>query len=124
MNSDPSTIYFSSISLDATLEVNATAGDLYNVTGNFTDLIASESASLAQVTLDFQGGGTHDFTWSSHGSIGTVELASGDSLQLNLNGHLFVTNFLLGGGVAQLSALTFTGSARSITMPTRRTIPT
>jgi hypothetical protein len=108
---DPATVNFTSISLDSTSVVSGSAGDVFNITGNFTDDISTAANNnLAPVTLDFQGGGTHTLNWDSTGSIGEIKLASGDDLTLNLTGNLDVETL----AISSTAQLTITGSGSLI----------
>jgi hypothetical protein len=111
LNSDPSSIDFTDIGLDANSVVNGAAGDVYHITGSFDD-DSTVASNLSQVDLVFQGGGVHNFEWSSGSPIGEIDLATGsnDTLDFQLSANLYVDSFVLEGGTAELSEVAFSGT--------------
>jgi len=106
---DPSTVDFANLSIDATSAIEGSAGDVFRITGNFSDNSTNPLSDLSKVTLDFKGGGNHTINWAGIGSIGTLELAAGDLLTLNLSTNLDVETLTLDGGAADLADLDVTG---------------
>jgi hypothetical protein len=84
--SDPSTAIFTSAVVDATGTIEASLGDLYQVTGNFTNASTQSSTwNASGATLEFSGGGSHTLNVSGpvgSYSWGTLIIAAGNTLQI------------------------------------------
>ena len=88
---DPSSVNFTSLSVDATSAIIGSAGDVFTITGDFTDASTNPLSDLSQTSIDFKGNGTHNFNWSSFGSIGGVTMESGgNNLNFSVSGSLTV----------------------------------
>jgi hypothetical protein len=118
--SDPSTQNFNNLKVSKTGYLQGGAGDVFNVGGSLTN--KSTQASLFNITsaqLTFEGDVDHDFTWAGvdlgdgpagytdNFAIGTLEVQAGGSLTLlgeksKPGGGIYVTNFELDGGLAQI----------------------
>ena len=124
---DSSTNIFTDLTVSAAGYLTGGAGDIFLVSGNFTNgstqnLLWSTSAS----ELQFKGGTFHTFAlagldmgptyfgYNSNFSFGTLRLGSGQSLSLS-DGNLvpgaaiYVSTLVLEGGLAQIGSITGNG---------------
>ncbi len=117
--SDPSTLIFTSATVNSTGTIEASAGDLYQVSGNLANSSTQSSTwNAAGATLDFNGGGSHTLTVSGPvGSYGwgTLTVDAGNTLLINGNSATAATTNNAGtinqtSGTASLGVLTGTGS--------------
>jgi hypothetical protein len=109
---DPAMVDFDSVSLDGNSVITGSAGDIFVISGDFTDNSTSALDDLSTVALDFQGSGMHTLTWDSTGGIGEIELGSGAELTLNLTTDLDVNTLFL--TTDQLASIQVTGGGSLI----------
>ena len=127
---DSSTNVFADLTVGANGYINASAGDVYAVTGNFTNA-STQSAfwHTLNAEISFKGGaGPHVFTFaggdlgpSYYGYVnnfawGTLRLAAGQALALgDGNGTpgaaFYVTRVILEGGIAEVASITGNGAS-------------
>lgn len=120
-DSDPATQFFQNLTVGTSGALHGGAGDIFNING---DLISNSGQSAA---FDVSGArislsnGTHNMIWSARDlggsgagfdnnfAIGIFELGPGAVLQM-LSGALYVHEFLLDGGVAEVASISDSGN--------------